>query len=433
MSFLRRLFGPSSRERAWRRAAELVGARYEGGGRLAPDVVQLHIGHAIATLDTQHGGDDGTTHTRIRAPYVNPGGFRFEIYRRTLFSRLGAALGMQDIIVGDAPFDHDFIIKSTSEGRIRELLAHERIRGLMRIQPQIHIGVRAGGSFLRKFPDRVDVLEYRAPVVITEVERLVRLFELFQEMLPKLIEDRRPGDDDVTRQIRRLRGPGGTILERGRILWSGNEALYEAAEALGELGDARAVGALASVMNKVDLALTVRAVEALGRIGNKRAVRPLLPLMGQEGTLDGKPLRVCVADALDAMGEGSLARDVLAALDGDPEGIRDSMGPYRPQVLQAFLLAITGPDFRHATRALAHVDAVEVLPQLRGLLPAGAPQGMLAESIAAAVRELEARSALPRPAEMPESASDVLPRPAGAPEPGEGRLPRPSVGEGDES
>ena len=188
MSFLRRLFGGSSREIAWRRAASLVGGRYETGRRFSPDVVQLRIGHAIVTLDIEAGGEDGPTYTRMRAPYVNPNRFRFEIYRRTMFSRLGTAFGMQDIIIGDTSFDDDFIIKSTSEEGVRSLLADERIRGLIRIQPEIHFGVSDGGSVFKRFPDGVDELHFRAPVVITDPERLVHLFELFQEVLPKLVE-----------------------------------------------------------------------------------------------------------------------------------------------------------------------------------------------------------------------------------------------------
>ena len=50
-------------------------------------------------------------HTRMRAPFPNPSGFRFSIHRASIFSTVGALLGMQDIQVGHAEFDEDFVIK----------------------------------------------------------------------------------------------------------------------------------------------------------------------------------------------------------------------------------------------------------------------------------------------------------------------------------
>ena len=69
--------------------------------------------------------------TRIRAPYVNPGGFRFTIYRKSIFSGIAKAFGMQDIEIGDSPFDDDFIIKGTDESQVRALLANPRLRELI--------------------------------------------------------------------------------------------------------------------------------------------------------------------------------------------------------------------------------------------------------------------------------------------------------------
>ena len=58
----------------------------------------------------------------MRAPYVNPEGFRFTIYRKGLFSDLGKLLGMQDIEVGDPEFDEAFIIKGNDESKVRDAL-----------------------------------------------------------------------------------------------------------------------------------------------------------------------------------------------------------------------------------------------------------------------------------------------------------------------
>ena len=55
------------------------------------------------TLDTYvvSTGKTSAIYTRMRAPYVNPDGFRFKIYRKSIFTGIGKALGMQDVDIGD--------------------------------------------------------------------------------------------------------------------------------------------------------------------------------------------------------------------------------------------------------------------------------------------------------------------------------------------
>ena len=59
----------------------------------------------------------------MRAPYINPEGFRFTIYRKGFFSGLGKLLGMQDIEIGDPEFDEAFIIQGQ-----RRVQGHELVR-----------------------------------------------------------------------------------------------------------------------------------------------------------------------------------------------------------------------------------------------------------------------------------------------------------------
>ena len=51
----------------------------------------------------------------MRAPYMNLERFRFSVYRKTVFSGIGKLFGMQDIEIGDPPFDDSFIVKATDE------------------------------------------------------------------------------------------------------------------------------------------------------------------------------------------------------------------------------------------------------------------------------------------------------------------------------
>jgi len=103
--------GPD-KEAVWRQLCQEIGAEFIKGGLWKGAKVQAHVGTWTMTLDTYtiSDGHSQTTYTRVRAPYVNPEGFRFTIYRKGVFSNLGKMLGMQDIEIGDPEFDEAFIV-----------------------------------------------------------------------------------------------------------------------------------------------------------------------------------------------------------------------------------------------------------------------------------------------------------------------------------
>jgi hypothetical protein len=159
------------------------------GGEDGSSKVQAHVGPWTVTLDTYtfSAGHSHITFTRMRAPYVNPEGFRFTIYRKGFFSDVGKLLGMQDIEVGDPEFDDPFIIKGNDEGKICGLFANPKIRQMIFAQPKIRLEVRdSEGWFGSKFPQDVDELHFQVVGVIKEVERLRSLFDLFAAVLNHL-------------------------------------------------------------------------------------------------------------------------------------------------------------------------------------------------------------------------------------------------------
>ncbi len=192
MGILRQLFGPS-REEIWRQLCSEIGAQYVDGGFWKGDKVQAHCGQWTVTLDTYTAThSDGkttssTTYTRMRAPYVNKDGFRFTIYRKSIFSGLGKLLGMQDVEVGYPEFDEAFIIKGNDEAKLRALFANPRIRQLIEMQPSIYLTVKDDeGWFGTHFPEGVDELCFNVLGVIKDVEQLKSLYYLFAEMLNHL-------------------------------------------------------------------------------------------------------------------------------------------------------------------------------------------------------------------------------------------------------
>ncbi len=188
MTVLRRMFGPSQRE-IWRQLSDEIDARFVQGGFLKGDKVQASHGAWTVTLDKYvvSTGKVTIVYTRMRAPYVNPDGFRFRVYRTGLFSDLGKLLGMQDVEVGHPDFDRDFIIKGTDEGKLRQLFASPKIRALIEAQKDIDFSVKDDeGWFGTTFPDGVDELAFQVVGVIKDVERLKKLYDLFGETLDEL-------------------------------------------------------------------------------------------------------------------------------------------------------------------------------------------------------------------------------------------------------
>ena len=180
-------FGPSKDE-VWRQLSEEIGAEFVEGGFWKGSKVQAHVGPWSVTLDTGYSDEDGESAvTRLRAPYVNPEGFRFTIYRKGFFSDVGKLLGMQDIEVGDPEFDEAFIIKGNDESKVVNLFSNPKIRQMIQAQPEIRLEVKdSEGWFGPRFPDDVDELYFQVVGVIKDIERLKSLFDLFAAVLVEL-------------------------------------------------------------------------------------------------------------------------------------------------------------------------------------------------------------------------------------------------------
>ena len=181
-------FGPGKDE-VWQRLAQEIGADFVKGGLWKGNKVQVHAKPWTITLDSYavHTQHSHIEYTRMRAPYVNPEGFRFTIYRKGFFSDMGKALGMQDIEVGDPAFDDAFIIKGTDEVKVVNLFADARIRQLIQGQPEIRLEVKdSEGWFGPAFPIDVDELHFQVVGIIKDVPRLKALFDLFAAVLDKL-------------------------------------------------------------------------------------------------------------------------------------------------------------------------------------------------------------------------------------------------------
>lgn len=132
MSIFRAIFGPS-KEEIWRQFCDQTGSNFVPGSFFKFDKVEATHGPWVVTLDTYavSTGKSTIDYTRMRAPYVNPDGFRFTVYRKGIFTPIGKLFGMQDVSVGHEDFDHEFVIKGNDDNKLWRLFASQRVRDLI--------------------------------------------------------------------------------------------------------------------------------------------------------------------------------------------------------------------------------------------------------------------------------------------------------------
>jgi hypothetical protein len=203
MSLLRSLFGASTEE-VWRELAVQVGGDLVDGGFWKSDKVIARVKEWTLTLDlyTVSTGKSHVTYTRLRAPYVNSDGFRFTIYRKSIFSGLGKMLGMQDLEMGDPSFDEAFILQGNNPEKVRALFSHEPLRQLISAQPRFSMTVRDDeGWFATQFPEGVDELCFQVPEIVRDVQRLRDLFTIFGLTLHLLCHLGSAYEDDPRLQL----------------------------------------------------------------------------------------------------------------------------------------------------------------------------------------------------------------------------------------
>jgi hypothetical protein len=194
VGYFKSLFGPS-REEIWTSLRSQIGGEVVPGGICRGERLQVQVGEWTVTLDEySQPVMAGRTivpihHTRMRAPFPNPSGFRFSIHRASIFSYLGTLLGMQDIQVGHPDFDEAFVIKSNNESALRLLCTSERLRALVAAQPKFQLCIQDDeGWFGTQYPAAVDVLVFDVADQIRDVDRLKGLYDVFAETLNQLSE-----------------------------------------------------------------------------------------------------------------------------------------------------------------------------------------------------------------------------------------------------
>ncbi|MEO0471488.1 MAG: DUF3137 domain-containing protein [Bacteroidota bacterium] len=183
----------------WRKLCAQIDADFIPGKSLGfgkHDVIRAYHDNWVILIDTLQYPKQ-PIRTRFRAPYVNRDSFYFRIFRRKTFSNLQKAFGMQDIVIGFKQFDDDFIIQGNDERKLRMLFDNDLIRRLISWQPDISLWVDADDSWLTdEFGQGVNELRFEVFGLITDLQRLQDLYDLFAELLNHLCHIGSAYEDD---------------------------------------------------------------------------------------------------------------------------------------------------------------------------------------------------------------------------------------------
>jgi len=188
MGILRELFGPS-KEDIWKQLATELDGDFQKGNFWKGDKIDVLYKDWFITLNTYstYSKDSSTTYTCMRGAFTNVDGFRFTVYRKSIFNGIGKFFGMQDIQIGDHFFDEAYIIKSNDISKVRVLFKNRKLKQLIKIQPKLRLSLQDdNGWFNNQFPQGVDELFFERVGVMKDLTQLRNLFELFAEVLNNL-------------------------------------------------------------------------------------------------------------------------------------------------------------------------------------------------------------------------------------------------------
>jgi hypothetical protein len=148
--------------------------------------IRFTVAGWTVVLDTtvESTGESSQSYTRLRGLYTEMRPFRFRTYTKSIFSDLGKALGMQDIVVGHPKVDDRWIIKSDSEGLVQSLLILPDVaEGLSRAKS----GRFESRRFKRSMPDTRE-LKYQIMGVVTEEGTLEASVAMMFAALAQLVK-----------------------------------------------------------------------------------------------------------------------------------------------------------------------------------------------------------------------------------------------------
>ena len=121
----------------FRGAAESLGADFDPGEasffRQRPPSLSLTAEGTRVLVDSYvvSSGKSSTTFSRVRCPWALQPGPALHVRKEHVFHGIGKALGMQDLVVGDASFDEAYVIKGPDPATLRRVVDADTRQALL--------------------------------------------------------------------------------------------------------------------------------------------------------------------------------------------------------------------------------------------------------------------------------------------------------------
>jgi hypothetical protein len=115
--------------------------------------------------------------------------FVFAIRIEKGVDQIGKVMGLQDIQLGDADFDHRFLIQGTDEGKVRNLFADMHLRDLIMQNAVSELKLNVDGSDLpaeHKVPPNRHAVVYSHDHAIDKFDQLEALFHILTSVVHRL-------------------------------------------------------------------------------------------------------------------------------------------------------------------------------------------------------------------------------------------------------
>lgn len=133
-------------------------------------------------------GKSAVTYTRVRTVFKNQSDFELKVSKEGVFSKIGKALGGQDVEIGDELFDEHYRIKSNDEDKTRRLLNTYEVKSRINFKKGFHLDLVKKNQMGIKCDLGESGLSFLAAYVVKDEVEIRNLYELFENILDTLLE-----------------------------------------------------------------------------------------------------------------------------------------------------------------------------------------------------------------------------------------------------
>ena len=135
-------------------------------------------------------GQSAITYTRVRTAFKNNSDFEFKVSKEGVFSKIGKALGGQDIPIGDEAFDSQYIVKSNDDLIVTRLLNNHEIKTKINFQKAFHLDLVKKNQMGIKCVEGESGLSFLTAHTLKDEAEIKELIDLFAAFLDVLFEQK---------------------------------------------------------------------------------------------------------------------------------------------------------------------------------------------------------------------------------------------------